>query len=113
MAGADRESNPRDDDITAETTDRDGARVVLLRRVWQSKVLVAHPEMTAYLKDALRSVARPDHVEEDPVVSARTRCYARKAGPSNWLVAVVSYEQEPARIISAFANRKDPPKWTG
>src|SRR5208282_4964141 len=34
--------------------------------------------------------------------------YARGAGPSQWLLVVVSYEQTPARIVSAFANRKDP-----
>ena len=32
-------------------------------------------------------------------------------GPSRWLMAVVSYEQEPARIITALANRKDPKTW--
>lgn len=30
---------------------------------------------------------------------------------SRWLMAVVSYEQEPAWIITALANRKDPKRW--
>jgi len=33
-------------------------------------------------------------------------------GPSQWLLVVVSYEQTPARIVSAFANRKDPKSWS-
>jgi hypothetical protein len=42
----------------------------------------------------------------------RRRYYLKDAGPSRWLLVVVSYEQEPARIISAFGNRKDPPSWS-
>jgi hypothetical protein len=33
--------------------------------------------------------------------------YLRDVGPSRWLLVVLSYEQEPARPISAFPNRKD------
>ena len=57
-------------------------------------------------------VRAPDHSEPDPVRPDRRRCYARGVGPSAWLVVIVSYEQEPARIVSAFANRKDPPTWS-
>ncbi len=32
-------------------------------------------------------------------------------GPSRWLLVVVSYEQEPARILTAVALRKDPKQW--
>jgi hypothetical protein len=28
------------------------------------------------------------------------------------LLVVLSYEQEPARVISAFGNRKDPRSWS-
>lgn len=38
--------------------------------------------------------------------------YARQAGPSRWFLVVVSYEQEPARVISVFATRKDPQSWS-
>jgi hypothetical protein len=48
-----------------------------------------------------------DHTEPD-TLSGRTRFYRRDVGPSRWLLVVVSYEQEPARIITALANRKDP-----
>ena len=54
----------------------------------------------------------PDHVARDPIFEERTRYYARDVGPSRWLLVVVSYEQQPARIVSAFANRKDPKSWS-
>lgn len=41
----------------------------------------------------------------------RPRFYRRGVGPSRQLMAVVSYEQQPARIITALANRKDPKRW--
>jgi hypothetical protein len=50
-------------------------------------------------------------VADDPR-DARVRYYRRHLGPSRWLLAVVSYEQEPARVITALATRKDPPSWT-
>jgi hypothetical protein len=71
-----------------------------------------HPELANHLSDVLRAVAEPDRVLPDPVFENRRRFYLHGAGPSRWLLAVVSYEQEPARIISAFGNRKDPRPWS-
>jgi hypothetical protein len=100
------------EEVIGEATDPDGARVVLLARVWHDKVLRDHSELDGYLSDVLRTVQAPDHIEPDPVYELRTRCHLRGAGPSRWLLVVVSYEQEPARIISAFGNRKDPRSWS-
>jgi hypothetical protein len=47
----------------------------------------------------------------DPVHNDRRHHYLRGAGPSRWLLVVLSYEQEPARLISAFPKRKDPDSW--
>ena len=55
----------------------------------------------------METVAKPNHVEPDALPD-RTRFYRRGAGPSRWLMAVVSYGQQPARIITALAIRKDP-----
>ncbi|MFT3866638.1 MAG: hypothetical protein QM729_20445 [Solirubrobacterales bacterium] len=95
-----------------ETTDPGGKRVVLTLALWQDKLLRDHPELAPHLSDVLRAVASPDHVAADPVFGGRQRFYLRGAGPSRWLLVVVSYEQEPARIISAFGNRKDPRSWS-
>ena len=62
--------------------------------------------------DVLRTVRAPDHTTPDPSYERRTRYYARNVGPSRWLLVVVSYEQLPVRIVSAFANRKDPRSWS-
>lgn len=99
------------EEILAETTDPHGERVVLLRRVWEGKVLRDHAELGAHLADVLRTVAEPDHVASDRSSFERTRYYSRDVGPSRWLLVVVSYEQQPARIITALANRKDPKRW--
>jgi len=95
-----------------EAIDPDGARVILLARVWDDKVLHDHVELAGYVTDVLRAVRAPDHVEPDPTYEQRTRFHLRGVGPSWWLLVVVSYEQEPARIISAFGNRKDPRSWS-
>lgn len=100
------------EEVIGEATDPDGTRVVLLARVWDAKVLRDHAELVGCLPDVLRAIEAPDHVEPDPVYELRRRFHLRGAGPSRWLLVLVSYEQEPARIISAFGNRKDPRSWS-
>jgi hypothetical protein len=100
-----------DDGLIGETTDLQGARVVLLARIWREKVLLEHTELAAFTDDVLRAVTSAEHVEVDPVYPERRRYFASDIGPSRWLLIVVSYEQVPARIISAFGHRKDPPTW--
>lgn len=99
-------------DQAAETRDPDGLRVVVPAALWQEKILRDHPELAPHLADVLRAIAEPDRVLPDPVYERRRRSYLRGAGPSRWLLVVVSYEQEPARLISAFGNRKDPRSWS-
>ncbi|MGN6663392.1 MAG: hypothetical protein ACTHK6_04190 [Solirubrobacterales bacterium] len=87
-------------------------RVVIPAALWQGKILRNHPELEPHLADVLRAIAEPDRVLPDPVYEKRRRNYLRGAGPSRWLQVVVSYEQDPARVISAFGNRKDPRSWS-
>jgi hypothetical protein len=95
-----------------EAIDPAGARVVLDPRVWNEKIVRDHPEVASHKDEALRAVSAPDHIAPDPASADRKRFYLRGAGPSRWLLVVVSYEQTPARIISVFANRKDPKTWS-
>ena len=104
--------NSTEDNLVGETTDPQGNQVVLLDRIWHGKVVRNHPEMTLLERNVLDAVAAPDHIEDDPVRHGRVRYFARDVGPSQWLLAVVSYEQVPARIVSAFAHRKDPRTWS-
>jgi hypothetical protein len=92
-----------DDPQAATAVDPDGRHVVLLARIWEDKIVRDHPELVSHL-------ATPDHLEPD-TLPARTRFYRRAVGPSRWLMVVVSYEQQAARIITALANRKDPKRW--
>lgn len=94
----------------ASTINPDGREVVLLARIWEEKITHDHPDLAGHLEAVIGTVARPDHVEPD-VLPGRSRCYRRGVGPSRWLLVVVSFEQEPARIITAVANRKDPKQW--
>jgi hypothetical protein len=95
-----------------ETIDTNGVRVVLKDEVWLEKIVRDHPEIAEHRNDVLCAVSAPDHIAPDPIFEQRKRYYARGVGPSRWLLVVVSYEQEPARIVSAFANRKDPRSWS-
>src|SRR5205085_8036821 len=99
-----------DDPRAATVTDPDRREVVPLARIWEDKIARDHPELVDQLDAVMQTVARPDHVEPD-ALPARPRVYRRNVGPSRWLMAFVSYEQQPARIITALANRKDPKRW--
>lgn len=101
----------RDDDAITSVRDPQGREVVLLVRIWESKIVPARPELATLRDDVVATVAAPDQLAGDPR-DDRLRYYRRHVGPSRWLVVVVSYEQVPARIITAFASRKDPPTWT-
>lgn len=73
------------EEIIGESIDPDGARVVLLARVWDDKVLRDHSELDGHLAEILRAVSEPDHVEPDLTYEQRTRFHLRGAGPSRWL----------------------------
>jgi hypothetical protein len=96
-----------DDAAAATVIDPDGHEVALLARIWENKIECDHPELLDHLDAVMNTVAKPDHVEPDTLPD-RTRFYRREVGPSRWLMVVVSFEQQPARIITALANRKDP-----
>jgi hypothetical protein len=100
-----------DDHVIATALDPDGRVVVLLARIWEPKIIRARPELLEYRDAVVATVSSPDHFAPDPR-DERLRYYRSHVGPSRWLVVVVSYEQDPARIITAFASRKDPPTWT-
>jgi hypothetical protein len=94
----------------ARVRDPDDREVVLLARIWREKILRDRPELAGHQVDIMSTVAEPDHIEPDPR-PGRARYYRRWLGPSRWLLVVVSFEQRPARIITALAMRKDPKRW--
>jgi hypothetical protein len=92
--------------IQAETATPEGVRVALYEDTWHR-----HDEMEPYLDAALGAVSEPEHRRPDPQLG-RDKFYKQHAGPSRWLVTVVSFEQEPARIVTAFGRGQPPSGWT-
>jgi hypothetical protein len=99
-----------EDHALMSVADPEGREIVLLARIWNEKIALDHPELAGQQEMVRAAVEHPDHVEPD-VLPSRTRFYRRTSAPSRWLLVVVSYEQEPARSITALANRKDPKQW--
>jgi hypothetical protein len=97
-------------ELVGETIDPEGRRVVLLERIWSEKILCIHPEMETFRADVLRTVEAPDCLESD-LRPSRLRCFSTGLGPTVWLLVVVSYEQKPARVVTAYGYRKDPLLW--
>jgi hypothetical protein len=100
-----------DKDLVGEAWDLEGNRVVISTDIWRGKVLRAHPALSPHFGEVLRAIYAPDHILPDPDFKQRRHHYLRGAGPSRWLLVVLSYEQEPVRLISAFPRRKDPDLW--
>jgi hypothetical protein len=67
--------------------------------------------MAVHCEAVLATVTRPHHRGPDPR-PLRERSWRRGLGPSRWLLVVVDFGGQPARVVTAFGNRKDPPGWT-
>ncbi len=101
--------------VLARTATPDGMAVVLYEDTWREHVLdppTGHPELRSNLDAVMATVATPDHREPD-VRAGRERFFKRDVGPSRWLMVVVSFEQEPARIVTAlgYGHGRSPAGW--
>jgi len=96
--------------VIAETIDPDGRPVVLDPDGWDH-ILHEHRELAPYREEIMATVSAPDDRRPDPR-PGRERYYQRDVGPSRWLFVVVHFNEMPARIVTAYANRKDPPGLT-
>jgi len=92
-----------------EEHDPDRRRVVLDEDGWQH-ILNEHAEMARHQAVVLAAVARPDHRDDDPR-PGRERFWRERVGPSRWLFVVVDFNEIPARVVTAFGRRDDPPGW--
>jgi len=93
-----------------EAVDPDGRRVVLDVAGWQH-IADEHAELMPHREDILATVGAPHHRAPDPRPE-RERYWRRGLGPSRWLMVVVDFSAVPARVVTAYGNRKDPPGWT-
>jgi hypothetical protein len=85
--------------------------VVLYEDTWRLHILDQHDEIEAHLDAVLHAVRVPEHREQDPLPH-REQFYKQHVGPSRWFVTVVSFEEQPARIVTAFGYRQPPSGWT-
>ena len=93
-----------------ETVDPDGRRVMLDAVGWRH-IVDEHPEVASHREALLATVSAPDHRGPDPR-PGRERYWRRGLGPSRWLMVVVDFGAVPARVVTAYGNRRDPPGWT-
>jgi hypothetical protein len=102
--------------ILAETQTPEGVRVVLFEDTWRLHILDpgdGHSELEPHLNVVMAAVSAPDHREPDGW-PYRERFFKLDAGPSRWLMVVVDFENEPARIVTALGYRhgRSPDGWT-
>lgn len=93
--------------ILAQTVDPDGRAVVLDEEGWEH-ILHEHPELALFRDEIVATVRSSGHHRADPR-PGRERYCSSNVGPSRWLFAIVDFNETPARIMTAYANRKDPP----
>jgi hypothetical protein len=96
--------------LLLEDRDPDGRRVALDAGGWRH-ILEEHPEMALHQAAVLWAVAGPDCRDRDPRRPGRERFWRMGIGPSRWLFVVVDFSESPARVVTAFARRDDPPGW--
>jgi len=96
--------------VLAQVVDPDGRRVVLDVDGWEH-ILEEHGEMAAHQAAVITTVSAPHHRRQDPR-PGRERYWRRGLGPSRWLLAVIDFSTDPARIVTAYGNRRNPPGWT-
>jgi hypothetical protein len=101
--------------ILAETRTPDGLRVVLFEDTWLMHILNpdgGHAELEPHLSAVLEALASPDHRESERW-PARERFFKHDAGPTGWLMIVVDFAQEPARVVTAFGygHGRSPDGW--
>ena len=89
-----------------EVVDPAGRRVRLKLETLRH-IIDNHPELEQHADDVMAAVARPDWRELDPR-PGRERYYKRDVGPSRWLLVVVDFEGDPARVVTAYVNRRGP-----
>jgi hypothetical protein len=93
----------------------EGVRVVLFEDTWRGHILDphGHPELESYLHVVLAVIAEPDHREPDSR-PGRERFFKRESGLTTWVMAVVDFQPDPARIVTALGrgHGRSPSGWT-
>ena len=95
------------EDLPRSVRDPDGRVVLFTERAWRH-ISAARPGLLNELEAILGAVERPDLREPDPR-PARERFYRRHLTDRvRWMRVVVDFSNEPAVIVTAFIQRKNP-----
>jgi len=96
-----------DADLPRVITDPDGRAVVFTARTWRH-IQSARPELLDELDAIVSTISYPDFRESDPR-PGRERFYRRRVTDRvRWMRVVVDFNRDPAVIVTAFIQRKNP-----
>ena len=88
-------------------TDAEGRFVEFSERSWQH-IRSRRPQLLDDLRPILEAIERPDHHQEDRI-DGRERFYLRHVTDKvRWLTVVVDFNPDPAVVVTAFIQRKNP-----
>jgi hypothetical protein len=88
-------------------TDPDGRTVAFTRQSWQHIEFI-RPELLDELDAIIATVAKPSSREPDPR-PGRERFYRQHATDRiRWIRVLVDFTTDPAVVVTAFIQRKDP-----
>jgi hypothetical protein len=94
-------------DLPRLTLDPDGRRVAFTARTWQH-IQSVRPELLNQLDAIISTISQPDVREPDPR-PGRERFYRRHVTDRiRWMRVVVDFNKEPAVVVTAFIQRKNP-----
>lgn len=94
-------------DLPRLTVDPDGRRVAFTARTWQH-IQSVRPELLNQLDTIISTISQPDVREPDPR-PRRERFYRRHVTDRiRWMRVVVDFNRDPAVIVTAFIQRKNP-----
>lgn len=94
-------------DLPRLTADPDGRSVAFTARSWRH-IESVRPELLNELDAIISAISQPDFREPDPR-PGRERFYRRHVTDRiRWMRVVVDFNRDPAVIVTAFIQRKNP-----
>lgn len=90
-----------------DVKDYRGIRVIFTHKKWKIKI-PHHPELKkqAFLRNAERTIQKPEQVWEDYSDKKNKKCYYRKYSASSYVKVVIWIRDNPCRVVSAFETNK-------
>jgi hypothetical protein len=89
------------------TTDLEG-RDVVFDVGTREHLMNRRPELLDHIDAILDVVNLPDYREEDDKRAGHYRFYRQDLDPRRWLTVVVSFNERPAYVVTAWVQHADP-----